>query len=448
MNERRALHRRVAKNGTLIIGGGFAGAHVARLLGRSGATIVSPESSMLYTPLLPEVAAGAIEPRHVYVPLHSMCPDADLVRGFATSLDERWRTVTVRTEVGDLEIEYERLVVALGSTARMLPIPGLVERAIPFKNLGDALYLRNHILRRLDLAELDPDNAHRYLTFVFVGAGYAGVEALAETMQLVQDALRHRRALAGASQRWVLVNAGPRILGEVPDRLSRYAAAQLERQGVEIFCSTTLDSAEDGSALLSDGTRIETDTLVWTAGVVPHPLVRELGLPLDDRGRIAVDSSLQVEGRFDVWALGDCAGVPNDATPGLTDPPTCQHALRQAKALARSLHGRKRAYSYRSLGEGATLGRDKGIMRFRNLMLRGRVAALATRVYHLQAVPLRSRRLRILTDGLLSQLLRRDVVELGTIEPRPALPALPGTDGTAEGRDTKVLAIGSGRSAP
>jgi NADH dehydrogenase len=267
-------------------------------------------------------------------------------------------------------------------------------------------------------------------------------------MQLVQDALRHRRALAGASQRWVLVNAGPRILGEVPDRLSRYAAAQLERQGVEIFCSTTLDSAEDGSALLSDGTRIETDTLVWTAGVVPHPLVRELGLPLDDRGRIAVDSSLQVEGRFDVWALGDCAGVPNDATPGLTDPPTCQHALRQAKALARSLHGRKRAYSYRSLGEGATLGRDKGIMRFRNLMLRGRVAALATRVYHLQAVPLRSRRLRILTDGLLSQLLRRDVVELGTIEPRPALPALPGTDGTAEGRDTKVLAIGSGRSAP
>ena len=431
MSEQRTLHRRVAKNGTLIVGGGFAGAHVARLVGSAGATIVSPESSMLYTPLLPEVAAGAIEPRHVYVPLHAMCPHADVLRGHATALDERWRTVTVQTEAGEVEIEYERLVVALGSTARMLPIPGLAERAIAFKNLGDAIHLRNHILRRLDLAELDRDNAERYLTFVFVGAGYAGVEALAETMQLVHDALRQRRALADAPQRWVLVNARPRILGEVPHRLAHYAAAQLERRGVEIFDSTTLDRVDSESVVLSDGTRIDADTLVWTAGVVPHPLVRELGLPLDDRGRIAVDSSLQVEGRFDVWALGDCAGVPNQATPGRTDPPTCQHALRQAKALARSLRGRRRPYRYRSVGEGATLGRDRGIMRFRGLMIRGRLAAIATRIYHVKAVPVRSRRLRIVTDGLLSLWLRRDVVELGTVEPRPQPQALPA--GTAAG---------------
>jgi NADH dehydrogenase len=250
------------------------------------------------------------------------------------------------------------------------------------------------------------------------------VEALAETMQLVHDALRQRPNLAEARQRWVLVNAGPRILGEVPDRLANYAAAQLERRGVEIFDSTTLDCAESQAVVLSDGTRIDTDTLVWTAGVVPHPLVRELGLPLDDRGRISVDSSLQVEGRFDVWALGDCAGVPNEATPGLTDPPTCQHALRQARALVRSMRGRKRPYRYRSIGEGATLGRDKGIMRFRSLMIRGRLAALATRLYHLKAVPVRSRRVRILTDGVLSVWLRRDVVELGTIEPRPTPPAI------------------------
>ena len=181
MNDQKTLRRRVAKNGTLIVGGGFAGAHVARLLGRAGATIVSPESSMLYAPLLPEVAAGAIEPRHVYVPLHAMCPHAELLRGYATDLDERWRTLIVQTGVGQVEVEYERLIIALGRTARMLPIPGLAERAIAFKNLGDAIHLRNHILRRLDLAEVDPDNAERYLTFVFVGAGYAGVEALAVT---------------------------------------------------------------------------------------------------------------------------------------------------------------------------------------------------------------------------------------------------------------------------
>jgi NADH dehydrogenase len=402
---------------------------------------------MLYTPLLPEVAAGAIEPRHVYVPLHAMCPHADLLRGHATGLDERWRTVTVQTDVGEVEVEYERLIVALGSTARMLPIPGLAERAIAFKNLADAIHLRNHILRRLDLAELDPANAPRYLTFVFVGAGYAGVEALAETMQLVHDAIRQRPNLVGARQRWVLVNAGPRILNEVPDRLARYAAAQLERRGVEIFDSTTLDCAAADAVVLSDGTRIDTDTLVWTAGVVPHPLVRELGLPLDDRGRIAVDSALQVEGRFDVWALGDCAGVPNEATPGRTDPPTCQHALRQARALVRSMRGRKRPYRYRSVGEGATLGRDKGIMRFRRIMMRGRLAALATRIYHLKAVPVRSRRVRILTDGVLSVWLRRDVVELGTIEPRPKPPAVTGVI-NGSGRPGAELLVGSpGRGA-
>jgi NADH dehydrogenase len=435
MNEQRTLQRRVAKNGTLILGGGFAGAHVARLLGKSGATIVSPESSMLYTPLLPEVAAGAIEPRHVYIPLHAMSRHAELLRGSATSLDERWRTVTVSTEVGEVEVEYERLIIALGSTARMLPIPGLAEKAIAFKDLGDAIHLRNHILRRLDLADVDPDNAERYLTFVFVGAGYAGVEALAETMRLVHEALRQRRSADRVQQRWVLVNAGPRILGEVPHRLAHYAASHLESRGVEIVHSTTLDSVESNAVVLSDGTRIETDTLVWTAGVVPHPLVRELGLPLDGRGRIAVDSELRVEGRFDVWALGDCAGVPNEATPGRTDPPTCQHALRQARCLAAGLRGRGRPYRYRSLGEGATLGRDRGILRFRGLMMRGRLAALLTRMHHLRAIPVRSRRLRILTDGLWSLMFRRDVVELGTIEARRPTPALLGQTDPAPRRE-------------
>jgi len=161
---------RMPKDHTLVLGGGFGGAHVARLLGRSGATIVSPTSTMLYTPLLPEVAGGAIEARHVVVPLRLMCPEARLVRGRVTHLDEGARRVGVETDAGPMEVEYERLVVALGSTARMAPVAGLTERAMPFKDLADAVRLRDHVLRMLELAETDPVNCDRYLTFVFVGA--------------------------------------------------------------------------------------------------------------------------------------------------------------------------------------------------------------------------------------------------------------------------------------
>ena len=408
------MPRRVAKGGTLILGGGFGGAHVARRL--RGATIVSAESSLLYTPLLPEVAAGAVEPRHVFVPLRMMCPDAELLRGRVTTLDQVARTVIVETEIGEVEVAYRRLVIALGSTARMLPIPGLAEHAMTFKDLADAIHLRNHVIRQLDLAEADPPNALRHLTFVFVGAGYAGVEALAEMRQLVEDAVRHYPALRDASQRWVLVDAGPAILAEVPRQLAEHTTSQLRRHGVEILTSSGIASVEAGAVTLADGARLATETLVWTAGVVTNAVVGGLGLPLDQRGRIVVDSSLRVSGRSDIWALGDCAAVPNAATPGRLDPPTCQHAVRQARTVAASLGGATRPYAYRSIGEGATLGRGQGVARVFRLHVHGRLGALVTRAYHISAVPLRSRRLRILTDGLLSTAFRRDIAELGSFE--------------------------------
>ena len=401
-----------ARNGTLILGGGFGGAHVARRL--PGATIVSPESSLLYTPLLPEVAAGAIEPRHVFVPLRMMCPDAELLPGRAVALDAAARVVGVETESGLVDVSYERLVIALGSTARILPIPGLAQHALTFKDIGDAIRLRDHVIRRLDAAEADPGHAARHLTFVFVGAGYAGVEALAEMRQLVDDALRHYPALRGVEQRWVLVEAGPGILGEVPERLAGYAATRLRRRGVEILTSSTVTAVEARAVTLGTGRRIATETLVWTAGTTVHPLVGTLGLALDERGRIVVDASLRVRGRTDIWALGDCAAVPNAATPDVFDPPTCQHAVRQARAVAASLTGSTRPYRYASIGEGATLGRGSGIARVLRLHVRGRLGAVITRAYHLQAVPVRSRRLRILADGLLSTIFRRDIAELGT----------------------------------
>ena len=403
---------------TLILGGGYAGAHVARMLGEPGTAILSPESSMLYTPLLPEVAAGAIEPRHVVVPLRVMCPEADIVVGRATGLHEQSRIVTAESAVGPIEISYERLVVALGSTARMLPIPGLRRHALPFKDLADAIHLRNHVLRRLDLADADPEAAERHLTFVFAGAGYAGVEALAELKQLVDDAMAHYPHLTGIPQRWVLVSRGSAILREAPERLREHAADLLERRGVDIRLGTTIEAVEDGVVRLTDGCRLAAETLVWTAGVTPNPLVAQLGLPLDGRGRIIVDGSLRVEGRTNIWAVGDCAHVPNAATPGHTDPPTCQHALQQARALVRSLRGSDADYRYRSRGAGATLGRDDGIADVFGVRLRGRLAGVVTRAYHLRHMPLRSRRLRILADGTLSVAFRRDIASLGGIEVR------------------------------
>ena len=406
----------IARGGTLILGGGFGGSHVARRL--PAATLVSPESSMLFTPLLPEVAAGALEPRHAFVPLRQMCPGAELIRGRVSGLDESARTVTVETATGDVEVGYRRLVIALGSTVRMLPIPGLAEHGLTFKDLGDAIRLRNHVVRQLDLAEADPGNARRYLTFVFVGAGYAGVEALAEMRQLVEDALRHYPALRGMPRRWVLVEAGPGILSEVPRPLADHTRARLLRSGVEIFTSTTVAAVTADAVELADGRRLDTATLVWAAGVVTNPVVGSLGLPLDERGRIIVDDCLRVMGRSKVWALGDCAAVPNAATPGRLDPPTSQHAVRQARVVVASLGGATKPYAYRSIGEGATLGRGHGVARVLCVHVRGRLGALIARAYHVSAVPLRSRRLRVLADGLLSVAFRRDIAELGSFEVR------------------------------
>ena len=225
---------RSARGGVLVAGGGFAGGYVARLLGRRGATIVSPENFMLYTPLLPEAASGTLEPRHVVVPLRQMCPHAEMLLGRVTAIDAEQRTAHVETpEAGSFDVAWEHLVLALGAVARTLPVPGLAEHAVGFKDLPDAINLRNHVLRELEAAdaELDPAQREAHLSFVFVGAGYAGVEALAELSDLVADAMRFYPRLREARQRWVLVDAAPKILPEIPPKLGDYAARELTRRG-------------------------------------------------------------------------------------------------------------------------------------------------------------------------------------------------------------------------
>src|SRR5436309_4072286 len=409
------METREARGGVLVLGGGFAGAYVARLLGERGATIISHENFMLYTPLRPEAASGTLEPRHAVVPLRVMCPHAELLIGDLTGVDLDAHTAAVETDAGPQVVRWRELVLALGAVPRTVPVPGLVEHGLSFKSLPDAINLRNHVLRRLEAADVAQDEAARraQLSFVFVGAGYAGVEALAELSDLVEDAMRFYPRLRQVPKRWVLADAAPKILPEIPPRLGEYAAHELSSRGVEIHVGTTLESVTADEAVLGDGTRIPTHTLVWTAGVRPNPLLGELALPLDDRRRVEVDEFLRVPGIPNVWALGDCARVPNTRSD-MPDPPTCQHALRQARRLAKNIAGDPQPYGYRMLGQVATLGRYKGIADVLGLRLRGFPGWFVTRSYHLYQLPLLSRKLRVVADWTVSLLFRRDVVELGT----------------------------------
>src|SRR5262245_1398123 len=377
---------------------------------------------MLYTPLLPEAAAGTLEPRHVVVPLRQMCPHAELLLGRVVSRDAEARSVVAETIGGTFEIGYERIVIALGAISRTFPIPGLVEHGRGFKDVADGIALRNHVLRSLESAtvRLDPAEAERDLGFVFVGAGYAGVEALAELNGLAYAAVRRSSpALRDVRQRWVLVDVAPRILAEIPRKLGEYTHRYLLKRGIEIHVEASLASFDESEAVLTDGTRIPARTLVWAAGVRPSPYLARLGLPLDERGRVPVEPTLQVTGTTDVWALGDCAAVPNTKTPGQLDPPTCQHALRQARRLAKNLTGTPSPYGYRMLGQVATLGRYHGIAELPGVQLRGFLGWFVARSYHLYALPTIRRKIRVVADWTVALFFRRDIVELSALS-RPS----------------------------
>ena len=407
---------REARGGVLIVGGGFAGAYVARDLGARGATIASKDNFMLYTPLLPEAASGTLEPRHCVVPLRVMCPHAELILGAVTAIDLEARTATVETDDGPQSVGWRDLVLTIGAVPRALPIPGLSEHARSFKTLADAIDLRNDVLHQLEAADATADESERArrLTFVFVGAGYAGVEALAELSDLAEDALRYYPRLRSTPRRWVLVDAAPRILPEIPPPLGDYAADELRKRKIEIHVGTTLQSVSADEAVLGDGTRIPTHTLVWTAGVAPNPVLRGWPLPLDERGRVEVDELLRVRGHEHVWALGDCARVPNTRSEK-PDPPTSQHALRQARRLAKNLTGPPQPYGYRMLGQVATLGRHKGIAEVLGLRLRGFLGWWVTRSYHLYQLPTAQRKLRVVVDWTVALFFRRDIAELGQL---------------------------------
>jgi len=410
------------------VGAGFAGLYAAMGLRRATdrghrVTVVNPENFMQYQPFLAEVASGTIDPRAVVVPLRSVLRHCEVIVGAVERIDHGSRSAAVRLADGrEISLAYDVLVLTPGSQARVLPIPGLAEHGVGFKTVQEAIWLRNRVLSRLDVAAATEGPAFRRaaLTFVFVGGGYAGVEALGELEDLARDALGSYPNLDPSQMRWVLVEAGPRILPELDAGLADYARGRLRERGIEILAETQLESVEGGHVRLSDGRAFEADTLVWTAGVRPSSLARDSGFPVDGAGRIRTDADLRVEGMRDAWAAGDAAAILDPAT-GRPMPPTAQHGMRQGARLAKNLVAVLRGdppepFAYRSIGAVCSLGRYKGVASVWGIRLRGFSAWFAHRSYHLFAMPTLTRKVKIAADWTVALLFPRDLAQLGSLE--------------------------------
>ncbi len=417
----------------LVVGGGFGGATVAAHLepllaarGRPGGPrvlLVAPENHLLFAPLLPEAASGTIEPRHAVIPLREMLHRTQLLIGEVTSIDMEARTAVAEDLTGTRhEISWGQLVLSPGSVPSVIAVPGLVEHAVGFKTLPDAIWLRNRVLRQLETADatLDPVRRRELLTFTFVGGGYAGVEALAEMESLVRDALHTYPGLSRHDLRWVLVEARDSLLPGLDPKLARYTENNLRQRGVEVLLETRLESCVDRTVVLS-GHGIPpyvSETIVWATGQRPSPLVSGLGLDTDEAGRLIVDDQIRAPGRPDVFALGDAAAVP-DPDGGIC-PGTAQHAVRQARVCAQNVAaalgvGEPTTFRYRNRGLAVTLGRNQGTAQVFGFTFTGLVAWLMGRSYHLLMMPGLARKVRVVADWTTAMLFPRDLSQLGAL---------------------------------
>jgi NADH:ubiquinone reductase (H+-translocating) len=421
----------------IVVGAGHVGLYAALRLSkklssrRAEVVVIDPQPHMTYQPFLPEAAAGNISPRHSVVPLRRELKRCRIVAGEVTRIEHARKTVTIRPIDGPAtEMTYDHIIVAPGSVSRTLPIPGLRENGIGFKTIGEAIYLRNHILERLDVAAVTPDPEVRKasLTFVFVGGGYAGIEALAEMEDVVRDALPSYPELDQREVRFMLVEATQRILPEVGPDMGAYAARQLDARGIDLRLGTRLESCVDGQIVLSDGDRFRAETLVWTAGVKPSPMLDHTDLPRGPRGHITALPTLQVADGERVlegaWTAGDCAQVPDLTNPGAYCSPSAQHAVRQATVLADNIRqvilgGEPKEYRHKYAGSVASLGLHKGVAQVYGIKLKGPPAWFMHRTYHVSRIPSINRKVRVVADWTLALLFRRETVSLGQLhQPR------------------------------
>ena len=410
----------------LVVGTGFAGFHCLRALERllpdeaAELVAINPSDYMLYVPLLPEVAAGILDPRQVAVPLRQLLARTRFVLGTVARIDVAERTCTAVDAAGRVRrVPWDYLVLACGSVTRLLSVPGVAEYAKGFKSVAESIYLRDHVLRQMELADLTDDPAERAArsTFVVVGAGYTGIELAAQAQLLTHDALPHYPSLRDTGVRWVLIDVAPRVLPNLGKRLSGPALRVLRRRGMEVRLKTSVSEIMPTCARFTDGTEIPTCTVVWAVGVRPEPLVEALELPTS-QGRLIVDAYLTVPGQHGMYAAGDAAAVPDLTKPGEITPMTAQHAQRQGRTVATNIaaslgHGQPHPYRHRDLGFTVDLGGFQAVADPLHVPLTGPLAKAITRGYHLLALPWG--RLRVLADWMTEAVSQRRLVEFGLV---------------------------------
>jgi NADH dehydrogenase len=414
------------RNRILIVGGGFAGVYAAmtleKLLKNDPSVeigLVSKENYLVFQPMLPEVISGSIGILDTITPIRRLCPNTNLYTREVESIDLATRTVT--TSAGfrprPYRLECDHLVIATGNVTSFSGQPGLAEHALPFKYLGDALVLRNHVIHALEEADIEPDRELRraLLTFVVAGGGFSGVEAVAELNDFVRRAAKSFRRIPRSEIRVILLHSGPVILPELPEDLAEFAQKLLRKRGVEIRLKTKLAGATAETAMLESGERIPTKTLVSTVPSAPNPVVAALPCK-KERGRIVVNKYMEVLNYPGVWAVGDCAWIVDHAT-WQPCPPTAQHATREAARLAKNIvasikGGEKQPFSFQALGKFASLGHRSAVAEMFGFKVSGFLAWLMWRAIYLMKLPGIDRKLRVATDWFLDMVLPPDIVQL------------------------------------
>jgi NADH dehydrogenase len=408
----------------LVLGGGFGGVYAARHLERQlgkGAeiTLVSRDNFFLFTPMLHEIASCDIDITHIVSPLRTLLRHTNIFIGDVTAIDLRRQAVTVRHGFTEHthRLDYDHLVLALGSVTNYYGLPGLEQHALTMKSLGDAIHLRNRVIATLEEADTECADNDGLLTFVVAGGGFAGVETLAGINDFVREAARYYPRIDPKRIRMVLVHSGAAILPELGDALGRYARAKLEARGVEVLTNTRVTGVSADGVQFSDGRQIATRLVVWTAGTSPNPLLADLECERD-HGRVVVDDSLRVAGCANVWAVGDCARIPDRRT-GKTQPPTAQHALREAKTVAANIAaalrgGALQPFDFRTIGQLAAIGRRTGVARIFGVNFSGFVAWWLWRTIYLSKLPRLEKKVRVALDWTLDLLFTKDFVQFLT----------------------------------
>jgi NADH dehydrogenase len=418
----------------VIAGGGFGGFYAAKRLEHLVSpdvriTLINDVNYLTYAPLLPGAAAGTLDPRHIVMPLRDHLKRTELRMGWVTGGEPHRNVLKVKMISGELiDYTYDQLLVALGSVSRTFPIPGLADHAIGFKTIAEATELRNRVVRHLELAEGldDPDARRPYLSFVFVGGGYAGLEGIAFLEDFARAALKRYPRCREVGTRWTLVDAAPRIMPEIQPQLADFTVELLSRRGIEFRLSTQVSEVGEDSVTLSSGEVIPCRTVCWTAGVKASPVAEQMGLPLE-QGRIVCDETMRVPGFDNVWAVGDVAAVPDPARPGELCPPTAQHAIRQGKLLAKNVavalgaSGQIKPFTFKTLGSFAELGRHNAVANLMGVRVKGFLAWAICRFYHLAWMPGLDRKSRLIADWSTEIIFPRDIAEMGQLGHPPPL---------------------------